>query len=94
MIELSLIIKNPLHNEVKSPWKSLYQWEKLITKNKIFEIGFFKYSYSLFEFNLTTNVWGSNHAGPDISLSVLGYEIHLGLHDRRHWNYETNDWQT
>lgn len=94
MIDLRIRIKNPFHNEVKSPWKSIYQWEKLITTNKFLEIGFFKYAYSLFEFNLNTDVRGTDHAGPDFSLSVLGYEFRIAMRDKRHWNYENNSWET
>ncbi len=92
MFELRIRIANPFHKEIKSPWKSIYQVEKLITKHKAIEFGVFKYSYSLFEFNLDTRFRGSDHAGPEFGLSVLGYEIRLAMHDTRHWDYDKDCW--
>jgi hypothetical protein len=89
MIDFRLSIKNPFKH---SEWRDLYQGEWLITKNKVFEIGFFNYRYNLFEFHLDLNWFGSDHAGPELNLNILGYEVRIALHDTRHWNHEENKW--
>lgn len=94
MIDFRFTIKNPFHSEDKSPWRPIFQKEKLISKYKVLEIGFFKYAYFLFELSMSTAFSGGDHAGPKFVLSVLGYEFCIGIYDSRHWDYELNKWST
>lgn len=92
MINFNLTIRNPFHNERKSPWKSLYQGEWHVAKHKTLEIGFFKYGYNLFECRVDLKWKGDDHAGPSFELTVLGWEFRIALPDTRHWHYEKNRW--
>ncbi len=33
-----------------------------------------------------------DHAGLNLELGLLGYEIHFTLYDNRHWDYNNNKW--
>lgn len=41
------------------------------------------------EFEITTQ---QDHAGMNIELALLGYQIGFTIYDNRHWNYEENRW--
>jgi hypothetical protein len=73
-------------------WKSLYETERLITKNTILNVGVFRNVYSLFAIKVDTRIRGWDHAGPEFELTLFGYEFHLGFPDRRHWNYDKHRW--
>ena len=34
-----------------------------------------------------------DHAGLNVELGLLGYEIHFKFYDNRHWNTEENRWE-
>ena len=36
----------------------------------------------------------TDHAGLSIGIGLLGYGISFRIYDTRHWNYETNSWET
>ncbi len=59
-------------------------------KNKYWEIQIIK-CYNLirceFEFNIR-----QDHAGINLELGLLGYEIHFTIYDNRHWDYENKRW--
>ena len=89
MINLSFRITNPFKHQ---PFRDIWQRDIVITKNKIFELGFYKYAWSLFEFNLDLRLRGHDHAGPSFEINLLGYNARIGISDKRHWDYETNSW--
>ena len=90
MIDFSIHIANPFkHDSFKSYW----QQDIPITKNKTFEIGFYKYAWNLFEFRLDLRWWGHDHAGPSLELGFLGYTARIGISDNRHWNSVANTWE-
>jgi hypothetical protein len=35
-----------------------------------------------------------DHAGLDFELALFGYGVHFMIYDERHWNWETNSWET
>jgi hypothetical protein len=56
-------------------------WEVEVIKNdNLFRIEF--------EFNVR-----QDHAGVNLELGLLGYEIHFTLYDSRHWDTETDSWK-
>jgi hypothetical protein len=69
-------------------------WNKAIkcSKYKAFEAEICFQPSTLFEvfLNITTR---GDHAGIDVSVTVLGVCIHLLFYDIRHWNYKTNTWE-
>lgn len=93
MIRLSFNLKNPWHNEQKQPWRDFYQRAWRLSKNKTLEICFDFYPYTLAQFNLDTTWRGRDHAGPEISLGLVGLGLQIQIVDNRHWNYDTNDWR-
>ena len=57
-------------------------WEVQIIKNdNLFRI----------EFGWTVK---EDHAGVNLELGLLGYEIHATIYDNRHWNTDENRWMT
>lgn len=62
-----------------TPVKHKY-WEVQIIKNdNLFRV----------EFGWTVK---EDHAGVNLELGLLGYEIHATVYDSRHWNAEENRW--
>lgn len=73
--------KNLWHAAGESYWK-YKQWEVQLMQNDcIVRV----------ELAFTTRC---DHAGVQLELGLLGYEIHFGLCDTRHWNYEKKRWTT
>jgi hypothetical protein len=89
MIYFNINIRNPLWPERfqniwntagSTPIKNKY-WEVQVIKNdNLFRI----------EFGWTIQ---QDHAGVNLELGLLGYEIHFTLYDNRHWNYEKGQWE-
>lgn len=92
MIHLFAHIQNPWHNQDRWPWCELVQASWVITKNKTLDLCLDFYPSTLFNLNLDARWWGQDHAGPELCIGVLGLGFSIGLHDRRHWNYENNSW--
>ncbi len=88
MIYFNVNIRNPYWAErFKNIW-----WKAGGTplKNKFWEIQILK-NDNLFrlEFGFTVR---QDHAGLNLELGLLGYEIHFTFYDNRHWNHEENRW--
>jgi hypothetical protein len=89
MMYFQIALSNPFKHD---PFKSYWQKDILVTKNKILEIGIYKYAWDLFEISLDLRWRGSDHAGPSFEINLLGYTARIGISDKRHWNSETNSW--
>lgn len=50
------------------------------------------YSPSLFDVDVSISI-REDHAGVDFTIGLLGLGIHFRIYDRRHWNYETKNWE-
>ena len=99
MISTRFKISNPWHKPSKSfgpKSKWFHYWKNIkLSTNKNFEIQLDRFGLTeFFEFSLSLEWNGYDHAGPSIMLSVLGYFIEAKIYDKRHWDYETNDWET
>jgi len=46
----------------------------------------------LFEFNINLDWQGRDHAGPEVGLNILGWEMRIALVDNRHWDGYTGWW--
>ena len=92
MIEFNFVLQNPWHSNKSSPWRSLFQGEWALTKNKTFELRFDYYTYDWFEFGLDTRWRGEDHAGPKLNLRFLGLGTVVAVRDNRHWNGDANRW--
>lgn len=62
-----------------TPFKHKYWSVEIIENDNVFR----------FELSATTR---QDHAGVQLELGLLGYEIHLAFCDSRHWDYEKNSW--
>jgi hypothetical protein len=73
---------------------NLYCFTKSLTKNKHFEFEVWHESNELLVVALSTDFGGSDHAGPHITLGLLGYSLNWKIYDSRHWDYDNNTWET
>lgn len=81
-----------LHNPWSERWQNIKVFHKAITKNKSIELQFMKTNDIIgFVFSFTTR---RDHAGLNTNLALFGYSIQFNFYDHRHWNYETNKWET
>ena len=90
MLRIDLHITNPWHT---NNFKNIYCKSGLFLKNKAYEFEIIKHNYDFLTIHLSTEVSGSDHAGPRIELAVLGYSVSFKIYDTRHWNYDKNDWE-
>ena len=59
-------------------------------KHKSWEVQVIKNNNLLrLEFGVTTQ---QDHAGANLELGLIGYEIHFTFYDNRHWNHEEHRW--
>jgi hypothetical protein len=65
-----------------------------ITQHKRWEVQFSHYAYNCAEIKLDFNWQGQDHAGPWITLNILGYTLDARIHDIRHWDDVDNCWST
>lgn len=88
MIYFNLNLQNPRWNErFKNIW---WKAGETPVKNKFWEIQILKNDNLLrLEVGFTVR---QDHAGINLELGLLGYEIHFTIYDNRHWNYEENRW--
>ena len=90
MLEISIGVTNPF--VTRSGFRNLFNLNGSVTKHKHWEIeGIFDKDIIL-RFDLGTHLWGSDHAGPNLSIGVLFFELHINIYDSRHWSHETNTW--
>lgn len=88
MIYFNINIRNPRwwdrfeniwHTAGDTPFKNKF-WEAQIIKSP---------ELIRFEFEVTTQ---QDHAGFNIELALLGYQISFIFYDNRHWNSEEGRW--
>jgi hypothetical protein len=88
MIYLNINLRNPWSSVFKNIW---HRAGETIFKHKYWEIQVIKSdNWFRFEFGFTIH---QDHAGVNIELGLLSYEVHFTLYDNRHWNYEKNTWE-
>lgn len=85
MISFNFNLRNPWSNTFKNVWCKSY-----VTpfKNKYIELEVTKdFTLICFMFNWTVR---QSHAGLDLEIGLLGYNVHVQFYDNRHWNVEKN----
>lgn len=87
MISINLNIRNPWSKQFKNYWSRA--WDTPF-KHKFIELEVYKDS-SLFSFIFVHTV-NQSHAGLDVELGLLGYNVHFNFYDNRHWNYDDGRW--
>jgi hypothetical protein len=84
---------------INTPWKDKWYsiWAKdfgHLSKNKCFEMQFMKDYYIIgIELDFEHIFKRSDHAGPRIDISLLGYTLSAQIYDRRHWDHDNNCWE-
>ena len=89
MLYFGLKINNPFS---RGNFKNLFSRTWNIAGHRYLEFEIYKID-QLIEIEFVVEWKGSDHAGPHITIGLLGREVSLLLYDNRHWNYETNDWE-
>lgn len=92
MINFTFKIENPWatgHNQHDFVYKD---WQMRAHKHLEAQVTWWDWQ-TLLEFKLSTHWRGRDHAGPSISITILGLMFDLSIYDDRHWNYDLNCWQ-
>lgn len=82
---------------ISTPKEGATDWcqEWQVSENKTLEVQLTHWDNSrLFAITLDTHFWGTDHAGPEFTIEVLGWYFGIKLYDRRHWNYDAGRFQT
>jgi hypothetical protein len=94
MIHSNIEIRNPT-KWINYPFKNINIckfWN--LSEHKIFEFQLATWDlYNLFEFDLDLIWWGRDHAGPEISIELLGMRLDVRIYDTRHWQENANTWE-
>jgi hypothetical protein len=89
MISLNFNLRNPWSTTFKNLWCRVYHTP---FKNKFIELEVFRvFTLISFTFNWTIR---QSHAGLDIEAGLLGYCLHFNFYDNRHWDGNSNRWET
>jgi hypothetical protein len=88
MIYININIRNPWSNR----FENVKNWAGQISTWKWWEVEILK-TENLFRFEFQYTI-RQDHAGVQLELGVLGWELHSGIHDSRHWDYENKNWVT
>lgn len=88
MIYFNFNLRNPWWSE---RFQNIKCWQgSTPIKNKYWEVQIIK-NDNLFRFEFSFTI-REDHAGPNLELGLLGYEIHFTIYDNRHWDYEQGRW--
>lgn len=90
LINLRFQLSNPFDWDY---FRNLGSIHGSITKHTHWELQHSFYGNSLLDidFHISTK---EDHAGVSLDIGLLGYGIHFQIYDSRHWNYETNKWES
>lgn len=91
MIDFGVRLRNPWPAK---PFRNLWAGAKKLTKYKFVELQFSYYCFNWFELAVDLNWRQTDHAGPWVTINVFGWTADLRVVDSRHWNDETNTWET
>ena len=88
MIDFSFGICHPFNVEFKNYWSKTWSTP-------------FKHKSIELELHTTSEIVGFNflwtirrdHAGVNIQLALIGYNLHFNFYDSRHWDYDNNRWE-
>lgn len=72
--------------------KQLFHFDRLLTKNKAFEVEISFDFRTIVEFSMWFVKY--SHAGVVIDLGLLGFTCCAQFYDVRHWNHEANRFET
>lgn len=90
MITLHFKLTNPY---ARGKFFEIMQKTFRVSKHKFLEIEMYHEGTMLCEFYIDLNWRGFDHAGPVVELGLFGKTIRCSLHDSRHWDRKTNNWE-
>jgi hypothetical protein len=96
MVNIKIGLKNPWYkNGNKLPYH-LFCFEPKISKNKAIciQLSNMKSNYYLFDFYISTDFRGRDHAGPVVHIDIMGLFFMFQFYDVRHWDFENDCWET
>jgi hypothetical protein len=91
MIDFSIRLRNPFPCQ---PFRNLWNGVWRLSTHKFFELQFSRYAFNWVELSVDLNWRQTDHAGPWITVNLVGWTVDLRIVDNRHWNDETNAWET
>lgn len=81
---------------LRFPWSRRFDsgrvWHGTINQHKGWEIQLMK-TNTIVEFDLAWTTQ-QDHAGPRLEFGAIGHTVCFQIYDRRHWNHNTNSWET
>ena len=87
-----ILLQFNIYNPWSDTWTILWNKSGSFSKNKAFEFNGYRTNRIItVDFDLT---FRGDHAGARVMLGLVGYDIELHFYDTRHWNYNTNTWET
>jgi len=89
MISFNFSLRNPWSNTFKNLWCKSYTTP---FKNKFIELECYK-DNSLLSVMFDCS-FRRSHAGLVIDLGVFGYNVQFQFYDNRHWNSDTDTWES
>ena len=85
------LLKFPRRNDQKD----YLIFERNITEHKVFELQISRWmTTDVFSMSVELGFFGADHAGPGLSLTIMGYGLIVGLKDNRHWSCTHHRWMT
>ena len=89
-MNLHIAIRNPWpHPEFQNFWAR--SWP--VGPHRTLEIQFYRYAWNLAEFSVNLAWWGESHAGPELEIGLLGWNIRVALPSNHHWDHERHCWE-
>lgn len=92
MIRFSFSIKNPWAKD--RPQVDYVVYEPRVSENWAFELQLSKMATDWFSFDLDLSWRGQDHAGPNLTIELLGYYFCVRFYNVNHWNFDEGRWQT
>jgi len=92
MLNFFLRVNNPFKKDTHSNFHHLWGWHKSLTQYREFEIETY-YSPMIVDVEIVFEMKGRDHAGPRITIGILGWTISASIYDNRHWDYDAGYWE-
>jgi hypothetical protein len=99
MIYLNFSLSNPWYVPNNTPegkkrdYANLYLNHGKISENKYWEIELVKDRERILSFEFSLSWRGRDHAGINLNLGILGFELAGRIYDVRHWDRANNKWE-
>lgn len=92
MIRFEFSIGNPWYKD--RPQVNYIEYDRKVAENWAFECQLSKMSTDWFSIDLDLSWRGRDHAGPSLTLELLGYYFCVRFYNVNHWNFDEGRWQT